>query len=154
MACGWSGVELPTIMFVRLLVYTAPDQPLNIEPEVNHVAVFDRIFTSLDVEQSLLLYRSFRSETIKVGELHDFSADKAALEIGVNRSRCMRSKCAPFHCPCMHLFRPGREERHEMQQVVAPPNDLIKSRLFESQSFEEGVMLAFGELSHFGLHRG
>jgi hypothetical protein len=60
----------------------------------------------------------------KVGEFHDFSADKSSFEIGVNNSSSLGSLPSITNSPALDFILTSSKEMNELKSFISDSGDL------------------------------
>src|SRR5579872_2493403 len=96
------------------------------ESEVKHVAVGDDIVFSFESELARFARAGLavQGDIVVIGD--GFGADEALLEIGMDDAGGLRRLGAALDGPGARLFRSGRKEGDEMQQLVTGADHAIK----------------------------
>lgn len=100
----------------------------HIELEVDDIAVENFVVTTLLHVESISFDLSFRASWIEVFKLHDFSADEAALKIGMDdtsSTRCLRTLA---NSPALNLILTSREVMNKLKSTVADCHNLVDHR--------------------------
>src|SRR3954451_7195092 len=84
-------------------------RPLDVEAELDHVAVLDDVVFAFDPQLACLARFRRGPECDQIVIVNDLGGDEAALEISVNHASCGGSLVAGVNCPRACLFLTGRE---------------------------------------------
>src|SRR5215469_13272610 len=114
----------------------------NVESEVHDVGFLDDVLLALETEFAGIARPRLASPGDVVREGDHLGADEAALEVGMNDSRCLWRSGADAHGPGAHLFGPCREERFQPEQRVRGADDPVEPGLGEAKFGEEHRALA------------
>src|SRR6202012_3966986 len=90
---------------------------LDVEAELDHVAVLDDIFFALNPQLACLARLGGGPECDQIVVVNDFGGDESALEISVNHARGGGSLITGVNRPGACLFLPGGEISAQAQQV-------------------------------------
>src|SRR6185503_3979988 len=123
----------------------------DVEPEMNHVAFLDDIGLALEPELAGLARALFAAPRDVLVVADDLGADEAALEVGVDRTGGLRRRRVALRRPDAHLFRAGRVERLESQQLVRRADHAIQAGFREAQGREVVGTILDGQLRELGL---
>ena len=90
---------------------------LDVEAEVDYVTILDDVFLTFQAPFSGFLGSAFTVVLNKVFVGGDLGADKAFLEVGMNRS-CRLWRCRiKGNCPCSGFFLPSGEIVHQSYRI-------------------------------------
>src|SRR5258708_15962131 len=90
-------------------------EDLDVEAEVDHVAVAHRVVLAFQTKFACLLGAELALEGDEVVVGGDLGADEAALEIGMDDTGCLRRRGACTHRPGTHFLRPAGEKGLQSQ---------------------------------------
>src|SRR5690606_29919608 len=110
---------------------------LNVEEEIDHVAVFDDIGLAFASERTALLRFGEAAGIDQVLVADDLSTDEPALDVRVDRTGGLDRLRPPPNRPCPALVWTDGEERHEPEQVERNANDAVAARFFDSEVLHE-----------------
>src|SRR5512147_2149967 len=127
---------------------------LDVEAEVQHVAVLDDVVLALDAEHAGGAAARLTLVRDEVGVRHHLGADEAALEIGVDDRRRLRRLPAALDRPGAYFLRTGGEVAHEPEDGVALADHLLDAALADPVRLEKLGALGVVEPDELGLDLG
>ena len=127
---------------------------LNIEEEVNNVAVLHDVILALGADKAFFSCNGKRAAFHKVIKADDLGSDKAFFKVGMYFSDSLRSFGTLFNRSCTNLGLTGRQIRDKSEQVVAALNEKIKTALLNAEVGKEHFLLFLAEACNFGFHLG
>src|ERR1044072_5512706 len=90
----------------------------DVEAEVNHVAFLHDIGLALEAQLARFACALLAAPRDVLVVADDLGANEAALEVRVDRAGRLRRRRVALRRPGAHLFRAGRVERLEPEQLV------------------------------------
>jgi len=90
----------------------------HVESEEDDVAITNFVLLALLVVKTLILDSVLRTKAVQIFESHDFSTNKAALEIGMDHTSSAGCLCAFTDGPALDLVLTSGEVVEETQVVV------------------------------------
>ena len=130
-----------------------PAGPLDVEAEVDDVAVGDDVLLAFEAQQALVAAVGERLELEEVLAGDDFGADEAALDVGVDGAGGLLGVGAAADRPGAHLVLADGEEGDQAEQLVARAQHAVERRLGEAEVAEELLLLGGGEARDLLLDR-
>ena len=97
----------------------------HIELEVDDVTIKDFIVTALLQVKTISFHLILRSPSVQIVELHDFGADEAALEVGVDNAGGTRSFRPLANRPALHLVLTRRKVMNQLECSIAHRHNLV-----------------------------
>ncbi|KPX26538.1 hypothetical protein ALQ28_05001 [Pseudomonas syringae pv. delphinii] len=123
---------------------------LHVEPEMHHITVFNDIFLAFQTPLTRFLGAGLTLELDKVVIGHDFGANKAFFEVGVDDACGLGCGGADADGPGADFFDASGEVGLQVEHFVAGADHAVQARFFEAQGFKEHVFLfAVIELGDF-----
>src|SRR6476619_4560861 len=98
---------------------------LNVEEEVDDVAVLDHVRLAFAAERAVLLRLGHRSGGDQVVIPDDFSPNEAALDICVDRAGRLDGSFAAMDRPGAACIRPDGKEGHQAKQREREADDAV-----------------------------
>ena len=128
---------------------------LNIEQEVDDVAVLHDILLALGANLALGLGGGHGADGLQILEGDDLGTDEATLEVGVDLAGGLGSLGATLDGPCTALVGAGGQEAAQAQQSVAGLDQAIQTGLGNAQLLHEhGLLVGIVQLGNVGLQLG
>ena len=127
---------------------------LHVEAEVDHVAVLDDVLLALAAQQALFLRRRDAAAADHVVEIDRFGADEAALDVGVDLARGLRSLGAVLDGPGAALVLAVGQERDEAEQRVGALDEAVEAGFLNAELLEEHRAVLAVELGNVLLELG
>src|SRR6187399_2471362 len=101
--------------------------PLNIEAEQHDISVAHDVLLAFRPDDALFLRAFPAARAHELIVAHRLTANEAALEIGVNHTRCLRRGVTLMDGPRADFLLARREVRLQSHQVVAGANEPIET---------------------------
>src|SRR5262245_17845182 len=101
-----------------MTVTAAASRASDVQPEVNHVAFLDDIGLALEPQLAGFARALLAAPRDVLVVADDLGANEAALEVRMDRTGRLRRRRVALRRPGAHLFRAGRVERLEPEQLV------------------------------------
>ena len=127
---------------------------LHVEAEVDHVAVLDDVLLALAAQQALFLRRRDAAAADHVVEIDRFGADEAALDVGVDLARGLRSLGAVFDGPGAALVLAVGQEGDEAEQRVGALDEAVEAGFLNAELLEEHRAVVAVQLGNVLLELG
>ena len=126
-----------TSAIIRRMVAAAPGlaesrqrrPALDVEADVQHVAVLDDVGLPLEALPPVLCDLGMRAELDEVAPVDDLAADEAARDVGVDRTGRVERRLAVPQRPGARVLLAGREERDQVERACQPARDLVERRV-------------------------
>src|SRR5688572_1506196 len=114
---------------------------LDVEAEVDHVAVAHGVVLALEAELAGLLGAELAAVRYEVVIGSDFRANEPALEIGMDHAGGLRRGRARMYRPGAHFLGPCGEIGLQAEQRVRGSDDAVQSRLIHAHVLEEELLV-------------
>src|SRR5579875_1521764 len=105
----------------------------NVEPEGNHVALLHDVVLAFAAHLACRTQRLHRAIADVVIVADDLRTDESALEVAMDPARRLGCFGPPGNRPRANLLLPGRQERHEADQVVGGARQLLQPGTLDPQ---------------------
>src|SRR5262245_40613977 len=148
------GSRLPGIARNILINLYNLSVSLDVEAEVDDVAVLDDVVLALDAELADLAAARLAAELDEVAPVDDLGADEAALDVGVDLARGARGRGAARDRPGAALVGAGGEHRDEGDELEGGAQEAVARGLLEPERGDEVGLLGLGQLGDVHLDGG
>src|SRR5688572_1525995 len=129
----------------------APATPLNVEADEYGIAVSYHVVAAFETDLRLLFGPGPGTGGDYVLPVSDFGPDKAALHVGVDAPGCLPHRRAFSYGPGPGLLILRGKERHEPEQPVRRPHELLETRRLYPEHRQVLRGLVFRELGDLGF---
>src|SRR5256885_16711488 len=102
---------------------------LDVEAEVDHVAVAHDVILALEAELARFLRTLLATVRHEVIVRRNFGADETALKIAVDHAGGLWRRGAGGNRPSAHFLRPGGEIGLQAKKLVGSAGDAVQARL-------------------------
>ena len=127
---------------------------LYIETEVRDVSVLHDVIFSFQTDQAFFFGSLFAAAGDEVVVGHDFGADEAAFDIGVDLAGRFLGFRAVDDGPGADFVSTGSEEVDQAQEGIAGFDQFIQARFGQAQFFQEDFGFVVGQFGEFCFDLG
>src|SRR5687767_1866506 len=128
-----------------------PFSLLDIEPEVNYVAVLNDVLFAFQSELALLAAAGLAPQLDQILEADNFSSYETALDVGMNRARgAVRGRPAPYR-PRAALVFTRSQKAYQIEQAISGADEPVARRVCYSEVLKKLALLVFVKLGYLHL---